>query len=87
MNEGFPYILSEKFSQHLLEEHFARHRRSAGCNDNPTLAQFGQQEVALNIIKSELISDLRDNTRGRLIEKGPLDITDMRLPKKRSYSR
>ena len=87
LNEGVPFVLSEKFSQDPLEEHFARHRRSAGCNDNPTLVQFGQQEVALNLIKSDLISDLRGNTRGRPVERGPLDITDMRLPKKRSYNK
>ena len=62
LNEGVPFILSENFSQDPLEEHVARHRRSAGCNDNPTLVQFGQQEVTLNLIKLDLISDLRGIT-------------------------
>ena len=47
-----------------LEEHFARHRRIAICNDNPTLDQFQPQEVALNVVKSDLIGDLRGNTQG-----------------------
>ena len=86
LREGVPYILSEKFSQDPLEEHFSRHRRIAGCNDNPTLDQFKQQEVALNLIKSDLIGDLRGNTRGRPDNRAPLDINDMRLPRKRSHN-
>lgn len=82
--EGAEYLLSEKFSQDPLEEHFSRHRRIAGCNDNPTLAQFQQQETALNVIDGELISDLRGNTQGRQTNRNPIDITDMRLPKKKT---
>ena len=84
LSEGVPYILSEKLSQDPLEEHFSRHRRIAGCNDNPTLEQFMQQEVSLNLIKSDLIGDLRGNTHGRPDNRAPIDINDMRLPRKRS---
>ena len=86
LEEGVPYVLSEKLSQDPLEEHFSRHRRIAGCSDNPTLQQFKQQEVSLNLIKSELIGDLRGNTRGRPDNRPPIDINDMRLPKKRSHN-
>lgn len=78
------FILSEKFSQDPLEEHFSRHRRFAGCNDNPTLAQFEQQEVALHVLRGELVADLRGNTAGRQMNRRPVDINDTRLPKKRS---
>ena len=81
--DGVQFLLSEKFSQDPLEEHFARQRRSGGCNENPNLVQFGQQEVVLNVVKSDLISDLRGNTQGRPDNRQPLDITDVRLPKKR----
>ena len=63
--EGAKFLLSEKFSQGPLEEHFARHRQMGGCNDNPTQAQFAQQEVALSVISSNLISDLWGNTESR----------------------
>ena len=36
------FLLSEKFSQDPLEEHFTGHRRMGGCNDNPTQAQFAR---------------------------------------------
>ena len=61
---GFKYLLSEKYSQDPLEEHFAKHRRSGGSNENPTLYSFGNQELALNQMNSSLIADLRGNTRG-----------------------
>ena len=83
LREGARYILSEKFSQDPLEEHFARHRRSGGSSDNMNLDVFGQQEVALNIIKSDLINDLRGNTQGRPDTRPAIDINDTRLPSKR----
>ncbi|XP_057290356.1 uncharacterized protein LOC130613056 [Hydractinia symbiolongicarpus] len=77
-------ILSEKFSQDPLEEHFARQRRSGGTCDNPTLYQFGQHELSLLVMKSELIRDLRGNTRRGNQNQIHLDVNDMRkLPQKR----
>jgi len=84
---GVSLLLSEKFSQDPVEEHFARHRRAGGCNENPTLAQFQQQEVALGVIKSDLISDLRGNTQGRPDNRLTIDVNDQRLPRKRSNNR
>lgn len=85
LNEAGPgtFILSEKFSQDPLEEHFSRHRRIAGCNDNPTLAQFQKQEVSLHAMSSNLIADLRGNTRGRQTDRVQLKVNDLRLPRKR----
>ena len=81
--EGAKLLLSEKFSEDPVEEHFTRHRQMGGCNDNPTQAQFAQQEMALSVISSNLISDLRGNTEGRQRNRDPLKVDDMRLPKKR----
>ena len=38
--DGVDFLLSEKFSQDPLEEHFARQRKKGGCNENPTVEQF-----------------------------------------------
>lgn len=82
--DGVKFLLSEKFSQDPVEEHFARQRRSGGSNENPNLNEFQTQEVSLNLIQSELISDLRGNTQGRISDKRPaLDVNDVRLPSKR----
>ena len=85
--EGVKFLLSEKFSQDPLEEHFARHRRMGGCNDNPTQAQFAQQEIALSVISSNLISDLRRNAEGRQRNRKPLKVDDILLPKKRPLNK
>jgi len=37
-------VLSEKFSQDPIEEHFGRQRRGGGANENPTYYQFQKQE-------------------------------------------
>ena len=63
---GVNMLLSEKFSQDPLEERFARQRRSGGTCDNPTLYQFGQQEMNLQVMRSELITDLRGNVCRKL---------------------
>ena len=85
--EGVKFLLSEKFSQDPLEEHFARHKRMGGCNDNPTQAQVAQQEIALSVITSNLISDLRRNAEGRQRNREPLKVDDIRLPKKRPLNK
>lgn len=78
------FLLSEKFTQDPLEEHFGRQRRRRGCNDNPTLEEIGRQELSLNVMNAELITDIKGNTRGRDVEKRKIDITDTRcLPKAR----
>lgn len=73
------FVLSEKFSQDPLEEHFGRQRRRGGNNENPTYQQFGRNELALNVMDSSLIADLRGSTSGRNMEGRPkLDINDQR---------
>lgn len=82
---GAKFLLSEKFSQDPLEEHFGTHRRSGGANENPTYYQFQKQEVSLNVMKSDLIHDIKGNTCGRNKNKQTLDINDMRrLPYKKN---
>ena len=82
--DGVKFLLSEKFTQDPLEEYFAKQRRRGGCNENPNYYQFQNQELVLNVMRSELITDLKGNTRGRDQRKAPLDIHDMRrLPTKK----
>ena len=56
------FLFSEKFTQDLLEERFAKQRRQRGCNENPDLYQFGKQEIFLNVMNSRLLTDLRSNS-------------------------
>ena len=77
------YILSEKFSQDPLEQHFGKHRRNDRCSDNPQLDVFMQQEVALGLLNSDLVSNFTGNTQGRPDTRSPVTIDDARLPVKR----
>ena len=83
--EGVKFFLLEKLSQDPLEEYFSLQRRKGGCNDNPTLDAMERQFIAINVMKSNLVSELTGNTRGR--EQGSsndIDIKDTRsLPKKK----
>ncbi len=72
--DGVCFLLSEKFSQDPLEEHFGRQRRKGGCNDNPNLLEFGRQELAINVMKSEMLKITAGNCRGADHEKIKLDI-------------
>lgn len=46
------------------------------------MAEFGPQELTLNVVNSELINDLKGNGKGKDAEKRKIDINDTRqLPK------
>ena len=82
--DGVDFLLSEKLSQDPLEEHFAKQRKKGGCNENPTVEQFAQQEVLLNVMNSDLVASLRGNTRGRIHQALHVDPLNARkLPKKK----
>ena len=57
------YVLSGRFSQDPLEQHFSAQRRRCGSNTNPTFEQFGYNELALHTIKSKNVASMRGNTR------------------------
>ena len=40
LNNGMPFVLTEKFNQDAIEQHFGCHRASCGSNSNPSLHQF-----------------------------------------------
>ena len=50
------FLLSEKFSQDPLEEHFARQRRRGGSCENPSFYAFGN---LLNVVQSNLIKEMK----------------------------
>ena len=40
LSEGMEYVLSERFSQDLIEEYFGHHQAQNGYGDNPTVQSF-----------------------------------------------
>ena len=76
------YLLSEKFNQDPLEEHFSRHR-SRGV-ENPNVEAYMHNEKKIILAKSEMLNVVRGNTRGKIKEKRKIDINDQtKLPKRK----
>ena len=78
------FLLSETFSQDPLEKHFTRQRRRGGCCENPSSYAFVNQELLLNVVQSNLIKEMKGNTRGTQRDDPKIDIHDHRkLPTKK----
>lgn len=78
--EGISYILSDRFNQDPLEEHFGK-QRSRGV-ENPMLEQYMYNERKILVSKSDMI--IKGNTRGKRRTNVDLDVNDEReLPKRK----
>ena len=73
-----PFVLTEKFNQDAIEQHFGCHRASSGSNSNPSLHQFNSSMQKLRIIGSQAMAPLRGNTKRRL----QLHVDPTPLPKR-----
>ena len=65
LSKGALFVLPDKVNQDKLEEHFGRQRSRLGGNENPTLKEYGETELKLQVAKSSSIRVMRGNTRGR----------------------
>lgn len=78
--EGVEYLLSEKFSQDPLEEHFGKQRGMGGANENPDAKQFGDNITVLQVAGSCINSSCKANVK-RQSEQSPMKTHP--LPKRR----
>ena len=62
------------------EEYFSKQRQKLGCNDNPSLQEFGRTFIQLNVAGDDLIRVMSGNTRGQLREEARVDIENITLP-------
>lgn len=60
-NPGY-FVLSGKFSQDPLEQHFSAQRRRCGANTAPNAEQVANNELALHSIKSKNVASMKGNT-------------------------
>ena len=67
LNSGLKFVLTEKFNQHVVEEHFGRQRGFGRWNDNPTLLEFGYNANTIWMQRSVVTPT--GNTRGAHKEK------------------
>ena len=47
LNQGFKYVLTERFMQDVLEDYFGHQRARGGRSDNPTAQQFGYNDLTI----------------------------------------
>ena len=81
--ERISYILSDRFNQDPLEEHFGK-QRSRGV-ENPTLEQYMYNERKILVSKSDMI--IKGNTRGKRRTNAGVDVNDDRVLPKRNKTK
>ena len=63
LSKGVPEVLSNRFNQDILEEHFGQHRSLGHRNENPSSYAFGYQE---NVVRDwKTVMKITGNTSGR----------------------
>ena len=67
LDQGFDFVLSERFCQDVVEEYFGRQRSLGRRNDNPTLHQFGYNDNTIRIHRTTATA--MENTRGAQTKK------------------
>ena len=63
LQNGIEYVLTERFSQDVLEEYFGNKTKLGKRNDNPDIEQFGYNANTLRIPRE--VSRISGNMRGR----------------------
>ena len=82
LNKGMDYVLTTRFNQDPIEQHFGIHRTSGGCNNNPTLEQFNNSMVRIRTVGSRVVAPIRANTK-RKLELAPIDETPLQKRQRR----
>ena len=80
LSEGMSFVLTNRFNQDPIEQHFGLQRFGGGCNNNPTLDKFNNTMVRLRTAGSQAIAPFSGNTK-RVLEFAPVDNTV--LPKRK----
>ncbi|XP_035690813.1 uncharacterized protein LOC118425822 [Branchiostoma floridae] len=89
--DGVRYVLSEKFTQDPLEQHFSKQRHRCGANEHPTVMEYGRNELNI-LVTGEMAAAFRrpnGNWRGRGDHQAQIDFSDNtplpKRPRKRSH--
>ena len=79
LSEGMSFVLTNRFNQDPIEQHFGMQRFGGGCNKNPTLDKFNNTMVRLRTAGSQAIAPFSGNTK-RFLDFDPVD--DSPMPKR-----
>ena len=67
LDQGFDFVLSERFCQDVVKEYLGRQRSLGKRNNNPTLHQFGYNDNTIRIRRTT--ATIMGNTRGAQTKK------------------
>ena len=82
LSEGMEYVLTERFCQDPVEEHFGEQRKLGRRSDNPDMKTFGYNENTIRI--KRMVSHSSGNTRGRFDKKRAWEeVTNDPIPKRK----
>ena len=68
LQQGFQYVLSERFMQDVLEDYFGHQRAKGGRADNPSAYEFGYNDLTIEA-QRDIAPVVRGNVGGRFEKK------------------
>ncbi|CAB4010233.1 Hypothetical predicted protein [Paramuricea clavata] len=68
LQQGFQYVLSERFMQDVLEDYFGHQRAKGGRADNPSAYEFGYNDLTI-AAQRDIAPVVRGNVGGPIREK------------------
>ena len=68
LQQGFQYVMSERFMQDVLEDYFGHQRAKGGKADNPNAYEFGYNDLTI-AEQRDIAPVVRGNVGGRYEKK------------------
>ena len=83
LNEGMPYVLTERFCQDSVKEYFSNQRKFGRRSDNQDIKTFGYNDNTIRV--QHAVSCQSGKTRGRKDrDKAWVNVSNDPVPKKKS---
>jgi hypothetical protein len=82
LQQGFQYVLSERFMQDVLEDYFGHQRAKGGRPDNPSAYEFGYNDLTI-AAQRDIAPVVRGNVGGRYENKKWYTVSDEPVEKRK----
>ena len=82
LQQGFQYVLSERFMQDVLEDYFGHQRAKGGRADNPSAYEFGYNDLKI-AAQRDIAPVVRGNVGGRYEKKKWYTVSDEPVEKRK----
>ena len=82
LQQGFQYVLSERFMQDVLDDYFGHQRAKGGRADNPSAYEFGYNDLTI-AAQRDIAPVVRGNVGGRYEKKKWYTVSDEPVEKRK----